>query len=91
MTDEVLCPRRSRRDGHGFSGSGAAEPVAERPGARSGERSRPDSLPIDPLVLELMANAKHVHEIQIVNGLEYGALTRALAGEAVGTTVFREP
>lgn len=47
----------------------------------------PDALPIDPFVLRLMATAKHVREIRIVNGLAPGALTRALAGEDVGTVV----
>jgi molybdenum storage protein len=45
------------------------------------------TLPIDRLVLELMANAKHVEEIQIVNGLRRGNVTRALRGEHVGTIV----
>ncbi len=45
------------------------------------------TLPIDSLVLELMADAKHVREIQIVNGLEPGNITRALRGEHVGTIV----
>jgi len=42
------------------------------------------TLPIDALVLELMADAKHVKEIQIVNGLTPGNITRALGGEHVG-------
>ncbi|MEA2198559.1 MAG: molybdenum storage protein [Solirubrobacteraceae bacterium] len=46
-----------------------------------------ETLPIDPIVLELMATAKHVKEIQIVNGLTRGNITRALAGEHVGTIV----
>ena len=45
------------------------------------------SLPIDRVVLELMGHAKHVTEVQIVNGLAPGALTRALRGEPVGTVV----
>ena len=45
------------------------------------------TLPIDRLVLELMANAKHVKEIQIVNGLTPGNITKALEGEHVGTIV----
>ncbi len=45
------------------------------------------SLPIDGLVLELMATAKHVREIQIVNGRTPGNIARALAGEHVGTIV----
>lgn len=43
------------------------------------------TLPIDHLVLDLMKSAKHVKEIQIVNGLTQGNVTRALAGEHVGT------
>jgi molybdenum storage protein len=34
-----------------------------------------------------MAHAKHVHEIQIVNGLVPGNIRRALAGEHVGTII----
>ncbi len=45
------------------------------------------SLPIDRVVLELMGHAKHVTEIQIVNGLTPGTITKALRGEAVGTIV----
>jgi molybdenum storage protein len=45
------------------------------------------SLPIDPLVLELMTRAKHQKEIQIVNGLKPETITKALAGEPVGTIV----
>lgn len=45
------------------------------------------TLPIDRLVLDLMCNARNVKEIQIVNGLTSGNLTRALAGEHVGTII----
>jgi molybdenum storage protein len=45
------------------------------------------TLPIDRLVLELMANAKHVKEIQIVNGLTPSNITKALDGEHVGTII----
>ena len=45
------------------------------------------TLPIDPIVLELMATAKHVKEIQIVNGRTPGNITKALAGEHVGTII----
>ena len=44
-------------------------------------------LPVDPMVLELMAGAKHVREIQIVNGLSPGNITKALRGEHVGTII----
>jgi len=45
------------------------------------------TLPVDALVLERMANAKHVKEIQIVNGLTPGNITKALQGEHVGTII----
>jgi molybdenum storage protein len=45
------------------------------------------TLPVDRVVLELMGRAKHVREIQIVNGPTPGALTKALRGEPVGTVV----
>ncbi|MGH2943360.1 MAG: molybdenum storage protein subunit alpha [Solirubrobacteraceae bacterium] len=48
------------------------------------------TLPIDRLVLELMAHAKHVDEIQIVNGLTRGNVTKALRGEHVGTIVHAD-
>jgi molybdenum storage protein len=46
-----------------------------------------ETLPIDPIVLELMADAKHLKEVQIVNGLTPGNVTKALAGEHVGTII----
>jgi molybdenum storage protein len=46
-----------------------------------------DTLPIDPLVLELMAHAKHRKEIQVVNGLTRGNITKSLGGEHVGTII----
>jgi molybdenum storage protein len=38
-------------------------------------------------VLDLLASARHLREVQIVNGLISGNLTRALAGEHVGTII----
>ena len=38
-------------------------------------------------VLDLLQAAKHIHQVQIVNGLVPGNLTRALAGEHVGTLI----
>ncbi|ACK50524.1 aspartate/glutamate/uridylate kinase [Methylocella silvestris BL2] len=38
-------------------------------------------------MLDLLQSARHVHEVQIVNGLVPGNLTRALAGEHVGTII----
>ncbi|OHC11886.1 MAG: uridine kinase, partial [Pseudomonadales bacterium GWC1_66_9] len=38
-------------------------------------------------VLDLLQNAQHIREVQVVNGLVPGNLTRALAGEHVGTII----
>src|SRR5580700_223732 len=38
-------------------------------------------------MLDLLKEARHVHEVQVVNGLVSGNLTRALAGEHVGTII----
>ena len=50
------------------------------------ERDLPD-LVIERPVLELMRRARYVRSVQIVNGLKPGNLTRALAGEHVGTVI----
>jgi molybdenum storage protein len=50
-------------------------------------RLRLPTLPIEPAVLELLSRAKLAKSIRIVNGLVPGNLTRALAGEAVGTVI----
>jgi molybdenum storage protein len=38
-------------------------------------------------VLDLLQSARHVRQVQVVNGLVPGNLTRALAGEPVGTII----
>jgi molybdenum storage protein len=38
-------------------------------------------------VLDLLATARHIRQVQIINGLVPGNLTRALAGEHVGTII----
>ena len=45
------------------------------------------TLPIEPVVLDLLTRAKLVKSVRIVNGLVPGNLTRALAGEPVGTLI----
>lgn len=42
---------------------------------------------VERAVLEFMLNAEHTRSIQIINGLVPGNLTRALAGEDVGTII----
>ncbi|HWT31518.1 MAG TPA: uridine kinase, partial [Propylenella sp.] len=46
------------------------------------------TLPIEPVVLDLLTRAKLARSIRIVNGLVPGNLTRALAGEPVGTLIY---
>jgi molybdenum storage protein len=43
------------------------------------------TLPVDPAVLDLLDRARHVRQVRVINGLVSGNLTRALAGESVGT------
>jgi molybdenum storage protein len=49
-------------------------------------RNLPD-LVIERPVLELMRRARHVKSVQVINGLRPGLITRALAGEHVGTII----
>jgi molybdenum storage protein len=42
---------------------------------------------VERVVLEYMQRAVHVRQIHIVNGLKPGNVTRALAGEHVGTII----
>ncbi|MDR3514686.1 MAG: molybdenum storage protein subunit alpha [Azospirillaceae bacterium] len=44
-------------------------------------------LPFDRALPEVMANARHIERVQIVNGLVPGRLTAALRGEHVGTII----
>jgi molybdenum storage protein len=44
---------------------------------------------VERAVLDLMKNARHTREIQFINGLKPGQLSRALEGESVGTIVYR--
>jgi len=45
------------------------------------------TLPVEPVVLELLRRAKLARNVRVVNGLVRGNLTRALAGEAIGTLI----
>jgi molybdenum storage protein len=49
----------------------------------------PAELPIDRQLFDAWRTARHVERIQLVNGLRRGELTRALAGEEVGTIIDR--
>ncbi|KAB2966775.1 hypothetical protein [Zoogloea sp.] len=45
------------------------------------------TLPVDPALVEVMATARHLERVQVVNGLVPGRLTAALRGEHVGTLI----
>jgi molybdenum storage protein len=47
-------------------------------------------LPVERSMLAALAHARSVHEVLIINGLERGTLTRALAGENPGTVIYRQ-
>jgi len=49
-----------------------------------------NDLVVERAVLELMLNARHIKEIQFVNGLKPGQLTAALDGDPVGTVIFND-
>jgi molybdenum storage protein len=49
-----------------------------------------NDLVVERAVLELMVRARHIREIQFINGLKPGQLTAALEGEPVGTIISRE-
>ena len=50
----------------------------------------PDELIVDRQLFTSWRAARHVREVQIVNGLRPGELSRALAGEDVGTVITKE-
>jgi len=45
------------------------------------------TLPFDRALLDVMATARHIQQVQVVNGLVPGRLTAALRGEHVGTII----
>lgn len=49
-----------------------------------------DTLPVDIQLLHVMAHAKNITEIQIINGRTPGNITRALNGEHVGTIIHTD-
>jgi molybdenum storage protein len=45
------------------------------------------TLPVDRAFLERLANARHITQVQVINGLVPGRLVKALRGEHVGTII----
>lgn len=52
-------------------------------------KKMPEELAIDRQLFACWQRARHVEQVQIVNGLVPGQLTKALAGEPVGTVITR--
>src|SRR5262245_33517705 len=50
------------------------------------QRDLPD-LVVERVVIEYLTRSRYCHEVQIINGLKPGMLTRALGGEDVGTII----
>jgi molybdenum storage protein len=45
------------------------------------------TLPFDRALLDVMATARHIERVQLVNGLVPGRLTAALRGQHVGSII----
>ena len=52
-------------------------------------RNLPDMI-LERVVIEYLTRSRFCHELQIINGLHRGMLTRALAGEDVGTIIYKD-
>jgi molybdenum storage protein len=53
------------------------------------ERNYSDCI-LEPVVIEYLTRARFCHELQVVNGLRKGEVTKALAGEDVGTIIYKD-
>jgi molybdenum storage protein len=49
-----------------------------------------DDLILERPCLEIIQNSEVIDQVQIINGMEPGNLTRALAGEHVGTIIYKQ-
>ena len=49
----------------------------------------PEELILDRMLFDAWKSARHIEKVQIVNGLKRGELTKALAGEDVGTVITK--
>lgn len=59
-------------------------------GARDLMERDQDDLVIERPCLEIMQNSEVIEEIQIINGMVPGNITKALDGEHVGTIIFKQ-
>jgi len=68
-------------------GTGGAEAKLIRETSATALAKHEGALPLDRALFEVMANARHIEHVQVVNGLVPGRLTAALRGEHVGTII----
>jgi molybdenum storage protein len=59
-------------------------------GAKTLMKKDLDDLIVERPCLEILQNSEVLKEIQILNGLEEGNITRALNGERIGTIIYKE-
>jgi len=59
-------------------------------GAKTLMNKDQDDLIVERPCLEILQNSEVMKQIQIVNGLEAGNITKALAGKKVGTIIYKE-
>jgi molybdenum storage protein len=69
------------------NGAGGAQAQLIRETSFADLAKHEGSLPFDRALVEVMATARHIERVQVVNGLVPGRLTAALRGEHVGTIV----
>ncbi|MCG6536775.1 MAG: uridine kinase [Syntrophales bacterium LBB04] len=62
----------------------------DRIGAKELIKRDQDDLIIERPCLEILQDSQVISEIQIINGMEEGNITRALKGEHVGTIIYKE-
>jgi molybdenum storage protein len=61
-----------------------------RIGAKELRARNLDDMILERVVIEYLTRARFCHELQIVNGMKRGMVTRALAGEDVGTIIYKD-
>ena len=49
-----------------------------------------DDLIIERPCFEILQNSQVIHQIQIINGMEEGNITKALNSKHVGTMIYKE-
>lgn len=49
-----------------------------------------DDLPVERSMLDILKNARNLHDVFIINGLVRGNITSAIAGEMVGTRIYKK-